>query len=111
YLAAKAGWRVDVLEAGPHFGGLLGTFPVGGDRLEFFYHHHFTHDAELRWLLDELGLASRLRFHDSRVGVFRDGRIYQFGTPADLLRFAPMRFPDKVRFALSSAYLGHLASW
>lgn len=46
-------------------GGLLRTFPIGGNRLECYYHHFFTHDAELRWLAEELGIGEKLEFLDA----------------------------------------------
>ena len=111
YLAAKAGRQVTVLESSPELGGLLQTFPVGGNRLEYYYHHHFTHDVEFRWLLRELGLEDRLEFHDTTMGVFRDGRLYPFNGARDLLRFKPLSFLDKVRFGLSSLYLAKVMDW
>ena len=50
YIAARCGHQVTVLEASDEFGGLLRTFPVGDSRLEHFYHHFFTHDAEIHGL-------------------------------------------------------------
>ena len=111
YLAARAGRQVTVLEASPEAGGLLQTFPVGGNRLEYFYHHHFTHDVEFRWLLHELGIENRLEFHKTTMGVFRNGRIYSFNGAGDLLRFKPLRFPDKIRFGLSSLYMARAMDW
>lgn len=110
-LAAKAGERVTVLEGGSEFGGLLGTFPIAGNRLEFFYHHFFTHDAELAWLVKELGIADKLEFLPATMGVFRDGVIHPFNGPRDLLRFQPLSFFSKIRFGLASLYLGKLAKW
>ena len=111
YLAAKCGHQVRVLEASNQFGGLLSTFEVGGNRLEYFYHHFFTHDAEINWLIHELGLADQLTFKKTTMGVFRQGKIYDFNSPADLFRFRPIKLLDKIRFALSSYYLGKLANW
>ena len=111
YLAARAGIRVTVLEASGAMGGLLGTFEVGGNRLEYFYHHAFTHDVELLWLLRELGIADRMEFRRGTMGVYRGGRAYPFDTPVDLLRFKPMRIGDKTRFALTSLYLARVARW
>lgn len=111
YLAAKAGNKVTVLEASSKFGGLLNTFEVGGNRLEFYYHHFFTHDSELRWLLKELGIDSKLRFHSSSMGIYRNGKIYPFDNVFDLLRFSPLSFFDKIRFGLTSIYLGRFADW
>jgi protoporphyrinogen oxidase len=111
YLAARAGVRVTLLEAADTVGGLLGTFEVGGNRLEFFYHHAFTHDVELLWLLRELGIENQMQFHPGTMGVYRAGRTYSFNTPADLLRFKPMGLGDKARFALTSLYLARMARW
>lgn len=111
YIAAKAGRQVTVVEAGKSFGGLLNTFEIGGNRLEFYYHHFFTHDAELRWLLRQLDLEDRLQFHDATMGVYRNGTVYPFNSPKDLLKFRPLNLVDKTRFALSSLYLGKVARW
>ena len=92
-------------------GGLLGTFEVGGNRLEHFYHHAFTHDVELLWLLRELGIEDRMQFRPGTMGVYRDGQTYPFNSPADLLRFKPMGLGDKMRFALTSLYLARGARW
>ncbi len=111
YIAAKSGSKVTVLEGSPEMGGLLRTFPIGGNRLECYYHHFFTHDAELRWLIEELGIADRLEFFDATMGVFRQGAIHPFNGAGDLFRFRPLGLPGKLRFAASSAYLGKLANW
>jgi len=111
YLAARMGRQVTVLEGSPQLGGLLQTFPVGGNRLEYFYHHHFTHDVEFRWLLRELGIEDRLEFHNTTMGVFRDGHIYPFNGAGDVFRFKPLSFLDKIRFGLSSLYLARAVDW
>ena len=56
YFAAKKGLKVTVIEAGKTFGGLLSTFEIGGNRLEYYYHHFFTHDEELNFLINDLGI-------------------------------------------------------
>ncbi|RRB06866.1 NAD(P)/FAD-dependent oxidoreductase [Larkinella rosea] len=111
YIAARNGYKVRVLEASPHFGGLLNTFPIGGNRLEYFYHHFFTHDVELNWLIKELGIDNKLVYKKTTMGVFRDGTVYPFNSPSDLLHFSPLTLLDKGRFAATSLYLGKLARW
>ncbi len=111
YLAARAGHSVVVLEGTAEPGGLLGTFPIGGTRLEHYYHHFFTHDAELRWLIGELGLTEKLRFLPASMGVFRDGGLHPFNGPRDLLRFPPLSLPAKLRFGASGWFLGKFADW
>lgn len=111
YIAAKQGVDVTVLEASSKFGGLLNTFEIAGTKLEHYYHHFFTHDAEIMWLIHELGLERELVFQKSSMGVFRDGKIFNFNKPTDLLHFSPISFLDKIRFGLSSLYLGKFAKW
>jgi protoporphyrinogen oxidase len=111
YLAAKDGWDVTLLEGSSQVGGLMRTFKIGGNRLEFYYHHFFKNDEELFWLLGELGLRDRLEFRKTTMGIFRDEEIFDFNSPMDLIEFAPMGVVDKVRFLISSLYMGKLARW
>jgi len=111
YLAARAGHRVLVLESSARVGGLLSTFSVGGSRLEQYYHHFFSHDVELRWLVDELGIGQQLQFYPTSMGVFRNGAHHPFNGPRDLLTFSPISFLDRIRFAASSVYLARFVDW
>ncbi len=111
YIAAKQGRKVTVIEATNKFGGLLSTFEIGGNRLEYYYHHFFTHDEELIWLINDLGIQDKLFFKKTSMGVFKNGKIYNFNSPSDLLSFEPINFIDKIKFALTSLYLGKIANW
>ena len=111
YLLAKNGVKVRVIEGSSQFGGLMNTFLIGGTRLEHFYHHFFTHDTEINWLLADLGLADKISFRKTSMGVFRNGKAFDFNGPADLLGFSPMDWPGKIRFATTSLYLGRFAKW
>jgi protoporphyrinogen oxidase len=111
YIAAKQGTKVTVIEGSDKFGGLLNTFEVGGNQLEHYYHHFFTQDAELRWLLEDLGIADKTFFKKTTMGVFRNGKIYDFNGAIDLFKFKPVGFIGKIRFGLSSIFLGKFADW
>ncbi len=111
YMAASAGKKVTIIEAGNSFGGLLSTFKIAGNRLEYYYHHFFTHDRELHWLISELGLKERLFYRKTTMGVYRQGKIYPFNSPGDLMRFKPVGPLGKIRFGLTSLYLAKLANW
>jgi protoporphyrinogen oxidase len=101
----QAGYRVTVLERYPRSGGLARVFEVGGERLEAFYHHLFTTDTAYVELAQELGLADEIEWLPSRMGIWTEGRLWDFGTPMSLLRFRPLRLADKIRFAATTLYL------
>lgn len=111
YLLSKNGVKVRVIEGSKQFGGLMNTFEIGDTRLEHFYHHFFTHDAEINWLLSDLGLSDKISFRKTSMGVFRNGKAFDFDGPADLLKFEPMDWIGKIRFAATSLYLGRFARW
>ena len=103
--AIKAGHDVTVLEASDELGGLAASIEAGGTPLERFYHHSFKTDQAMIDLIQELGLGDKLRFHQPSTGVFLDGRMYPFGTPAEMLRFPKFSMLDRFRFGASAAAL------
>lgn len=111
YIAAKAGSKVRVLEGSDSFGGLIKTFDVGETPVECFYHHFFLHDKELGWLIKELGIEDKIISRKTSMGVFTQGKVYSFSTIKDLLAFKPLNLIDKLRFGLSTVYLGKFADW
>jgi protoporphyrinogen oxidase len=93
----KAGADVTLLETSPVLGGLASSFDVQGVRIERYYHFVCKGDDHLVDTLAELGLQDRLRWRDSRMAFFVDGRLYPFLTPVELLRFAPLSLADRLR--------------
>jgi protoporphyrinogen oxidase len=112
YLLASAGNNVRIIEAAPRAGGLLSSFEVEpGLKLETYYHHFFTHDAEINWMMSELGIADRILFEPTTMGVLRGGVIYPFNGPKDLLKFKAISLADRIRFGASSALLAYRARY
>lgn len=101
----QAGYKVRIFERYPRPGGLARALDVGGEPLEAFYHHIFTTDTDYVALAEELGLADEIEWLPSKMGIWAEGRLWEFGTPASLLRFGPMRLTDKLRFGLSTLWL------
>jgi protoporphyrinogen oxidase len=111
YLAAKKGEKVQIVEGSDKIGGLLNTFEIGGNQLEHYYHHFFTQDAELHWLLKELNIEDQTGYYNTSMGVFRNGKLYGFNGIVDLLKFKPANLFDKFRWGITSLYLGKIADW
>jgi len=102
---AEAGYRVHLFERYPATGGLARAFEVGGEPLEAFYHHLFTTDTDYVRFAGELRLADEIEWLPSKMGIWTEGRLWDFGTPLSLLRFRPLPLVDKLRFALATLYL------
>ena len=69
------------------------------------HHHLFTTDTDYVGFAEELGLGDTLEWLPSKMGIWADGRLWDFGTPASLLRFKPINLIDKIRFGLSTLWL------
>lgn len=101
----ERGYRVRLFERYPRPGGLARSLEVGGEPLEAFYHHLFTSDEAIIALAEELEIGQLLEWLPSRMGIWTDGRLWDFGTPTSLLRFGPLTIVDKIRFVLATLYL------
>ncbi|MGH3849796.1 MAG: FAD-dependent oxidoreductase, partial [Pseudonocardiaceae bacterium] len=105
YDLVREGHEVTVLEGSDELGGLAASLRVQGTALERFYHHIFGTDQAIISLIRELGLGEKLRFHDTTTGIYHDGRLHDFSSPARMLRFPAIGLLDRVRFGASSAGL------
>jgi protoporphyrinogen oxidase len=106
-----AGLSVTLFEKYPEAGGLVGTFAVGGEPLERFYHHLFTSDADYVALAGELGLGGEIEWLPSKMGFFSNGLLYPFGTPFSLLGFSPLGLQGRLELALSTLRLRRIRDW
>ena len=97
YHLTKEGHFAEVFEVAPFLGGQASTFDVFGGRLERAYHHLFVSDPEIADLIQELGLGGKLAWLESTVGFYHGGKIWDFASPMDLLRFKPLPFLDRIR--------------
>ena len=111
YELAQQGHQVALWEQKPYLGGQASTFELAGTRLEGFYHHIFTSDVDIIRLIEDVGLGAEMEWLPSKVGFFYRGRIYNFVTPMDLLRFSPLGLNNRLRLGLTSLYLRYLKDW
>jgi protoporphyrinogen oxidase len=101
----KLGHKAILFERMSELGGLAGTFPIEGTRLERGYHHWFTSDTHIIALMKELGLGERVMWIPSKTGLFYGGRIWNWVSPLDIMRFTPMPLLDRVRLGITTYYL------
>jgi len=108
---AQAGHRPVVFEAAPAFGGLAAADPIGGYVWDRFYHVILQADARLLGLLEEIGVADRLRWRKASTHFYIDDRFVPLTTSLDFLRFPPISLLDKVRLALTILYAARIRDW
>ncbi len=111
YELQKQGYAVTVLEKYGTWGGQAATLPLLGTHIEYFYHHLFGSDSHILGLMDELGIGDQLRWIESKVGWYHDGRIYDLVTPLDLIRFGPINLINRVKLGLMYLYLPRVGDW
>ncbi len=111
YELTKNGHYAEVFEVAPFLGGQASTFPVGGGQLERGYHHLFVSDVDMTGLIHELGLGHKLAWLESKVGLFHGGKIWNFSTPMDLLRFKPLSLAQRLRLGFWTFVLQKTTNW
>ena len=110
YRAAKEGHSVDVIEAAPEPGGMAGHFDFGGLSLERFYHFACLSDHPTFELMQELGIADKMKWRKTTMGYF-DGRLHAWGDPISLLKYPGLTFFEKLRYGLFAFVCVRKNSW
>ncbi|HEX6834332.1 MAG TPA: NAD(P)/FAD-dependent oxidoreductase [Rudaea sp.] len=107
----KAGRSVDLYERDDRIGGMSATFDFDGLEIERYYHFICKTDFPLFELLDDLGLSDRLRWTDTKMGFYWNGRLYKWGTPQALLAFDGLGWIEKFRYALHVMRTKGIEDW
>ena len=110
-LSREPDFSITLVESASHLGGLAAGFPLLGTSLEKTYHHLFLTDTYILELVRDLGLNDKLVWCESSVGIFRDGCIYPFMSPTDLVRFRPCSLSGRLRMGFTALYLKHKKDW
>ncbi len=107
----KRGHQVDIYERDDRIGGMSATFDFDGLEIERYYHFICKTDYPLFELLDELKLSHTLRWTDTKMGFYFNGRLYKWGTPFALLGFDGLDIISKARYALHVMYTKSIKDW
>jgi protoporphyrinogen oxidase len=111
YYLLQQGHRVSLFEAGDVLGGMTASFDFDGLPIERFFHFLCTTDYDYFDLLQELGIADRLRWVNTRMGVFHQGKLHNWGEPWALLKFPGLNLLEKIRYACKVLYCKHVKSF
>jgi protoporphyrinogen oxidase len=111
YQAALDGRKVVVFEAADRIGGMAASFDFNGFFIERYYHFHCTTDFAFFELLKELGIDGALRWAPTRMGYFYKGTLYDWGSPAALLRFPDLSLVEKARYLAQALVASRSNDW
>jgi protoporphyrinogen oxidase len=98
YELLKRGWKVDIYERDDRIGGMTASTDLDGLKIERFYHFICAPDTPLFEYLREFGIADRLRWVDTKMGFYFNGKLYDWGNPLALLKFPGLDLLTKIRY-------------
>lgn len=111
YQLARDGHRPVVFEADDRVGGMTAAFDFDGLTIERYYHFHCISDHAFLTMLDELGIADRMRWVETRMAYWYQNRLQAWGNPVALLRFKGLGFVAKVRYGLHAFLCTKRRDW
>ncbi|HZR01226.1 MAG TPA: FAD-dependent oxidoreductase [Chloroflexota bacterium] len=101
YYLSRSGAKVTLFEGKDRAGGLLDYVQVDGFWIDKYYHCILSNYVDLLDLVDEIGLRDRVRFTNTKQGVYADGNLYSLGSAKDFLLFPLLSPLERVRLAIS----------
>ncbi|MDP2128701.1 MAG: NAD(P)/FAD-dependent oxidoreductase [Pseudohongiella sp.] len=111
YQLVRDGHQVVLFEADDRLGGMTASFDFNGLLIERYYHFHCLSDHGLLQMLDELGIADRMRWKETHMGFWHQKQLQDWGNPVALLRFKGLGFVSKVRYGLHAFCATKRSSW
>jgi len=113
YRLSEEGHRVVIFEKEKFAGGLATGFKKENWdwHLESFFHHLFTSDQAVKKLLKDLSLETKLFYLRPKTSIFYQGKISQFDSPASVLKFPLLSFPERLRTGLMTLFLKTYPDW
>ena len=111
YRARQLGHQVTILEADRVAGGMAAHFDFGGVSVERFYHFVCRADAPTFALMEELGIADKMRFVPAATAYFTHGKLYKWSTPWALLTFPHLSLISKFRYGLQMFLATKRSNW
>lgn len=100
YQLVRDGHHPIVFEADDRVGGMTAAFDFSGLTIERYYHFHCISDHAFLKVLDELALADKMRWVETKMGYWYQGQLQPWGNPIALLKFRGLSFVAKFRYGL-----------
>ena len=111
YQLVMDGHHPVVFEADDRVGGMTACFDFNGIEIERFYHFHCISDSGFLNMLDELGIADKMHWVETRMGYWYQGRLQPWGNPLALLKFRGLSLLAKFRYGLHAFLATSRKDW
>ncbi|OQW88118.1 MAG: hypothetical protein BWK72_10275 [Rhodoferax ferrireducens] len=111
YQLARDGHQPVVFEADDRVGGMTAAFDFSGLSIERYYHFHCISDHAFLTMLDELALADQMRWVETKMGYWYQGRLQAWGNPIALLKFRGLSLVAKFRYGLHAFLCTKRENW
>ena len=111
YQLARDGYLPVIFEAADRVGGMTASFDFSGQMIERYYHFHCTSDHDFLQILDELGLADKMNWVETKMGYWYGGKLQPWGNPLALLKFKGVSLQAKVRYGLHAFLATKRRDW
>ena len=111
YQLARDGHTPIVYEADDRVGGMTAAFDFSGLSIERYYHFHCISDHAFLTVLDELALADRMHWVETKMGYWYQQRLQPWGNPLALLKFNGLSLVAKFRYGLHAFLCTKRRNW
>jgi len=111
YQLALDGHQPVVFEADDRVGGMTASFDFNGLTIERYYHFHCISDTAFLEMLEDLGLSEKMRWVETRMGYWYQGRLQAWGNPVALLQFKGLGWMAKFRYGLHAFLCSKRNDW
>jgi protoporphyrinogen oxidase len=111
YPLARDGHYPIVYEADDRVGGMTAAFDFSGLSIERYYHFHCISDHAFLKVLDELRLANKIHWSQTKMGYWYQNQFQPWGNPIALLRFKGLSFIAKFRYGLHAFLCTKRQDW
>jgi protoporphyrinogen oxidase len=89
-----------IFEAGDRIGGMTAAFDFNGLSIERYYHFHCISDKAFLEILDELNIADKMNWTETKMGYWYLNIVQPWGNPFALLKFKGLSLFSKFRYGI-----------
>ncbi|MEH6482680.1 MULTISPECIES: NAD(P)/FAD-dependent oxidoreductase [Pseudomonas] len=111
YQLTQDGHYPVVFEADDRVGGMTASFDFNGLEIERYYHFHCISDHAFLQALGELGIADKMRWVETKMGYWYQGRLQPWGNPVALMKFRGLSLMAKFRYGLHALLCTKRNDW